>query len=363
MKPMLFGAIGLLLGAIVATFLGLRGGAPWQEAMLLGLPLGFVQAALCLAARFPARAARLAPGNAIRIAATHLSAAVVSTGGWILAGFGLARILERIPAYAGAFVRFQQEAAPLAVTGVLIFLLAVTAHYLIIALESAREAEVRELSARMLAREAELRALRAQVDPHFLFNCLNSIATLTAEDPGRARRMCLQLAGFLRQSLALGQQDHIQLGEELALAGEYLAIESIRFGPRLHFAQSVEDGCFDCPVPPLLLQPVVENAVRHGIAQILEGGTIRIHAHRGSGGIIVTVENPRDPERPAGRGTGVGLENVRGRLRALHGERAGVEMTATATLVRVRLFIPWVGEASDAGAEPRTIGKESDGAL
>jgi hypothetical protein len=352
----------LLLGAIVATFLGLRGGAPWEEAMLLGLPLGFAQAALCLAARFPARAAPLAAGNVLRLAATHLSAALVSTGAWILTGFALARLLEQFPGHAGSFARFQREAASLAVTGVLIFLLAVTAHYLIIALESAREAEVRELSARMLAREAELRALRAQVDPHFLFNCLNSIATLTAEDPGGARRMCLQLAGFLRRSLALGQQDHIPLGEELALAGEYLAIESIRFGPRLKFVESVEDGCRDCPVPPLLLQPVVENAVRHGIAQILEGGTIRIGAHRDLGGIILTVDNPRDPERPAGRGTGVGLENVRGRLRALHGERAGIEMTSTATLVTVRLFIPWVGD-SDRGAEPRDIGKESDGAL
>jgi len=350
MRTVLFVAVGLLLGAIVATFLGLRGGAPWEEAVLLGLPLGFIQAALCLAARFPARAAPLAPGNVMRIAATHLSAAVVSTGGWILAGFALSRLLERFPGNAGAFMRFQQEAPSLAVTGVLIFLLAVTAHYLVIALETAREAEVRVLSARMLAREAELRALRAQVDPHFLFNCLNSIATLTAEDPGGARRMCLQLAGFLRRSLALGQQDHIALGEELALAGEYLAIEAIRFGSRLTFIESVEDGCRDCPVPPLLLQPVVENAVRHGIAQVLEGGTIRIDARRESGGVTVTVDNPRDPERPAGRGTGVGLENVRGRLRALHGERAGVAMTSTQSLVTVRLFIPWAGEAAAVGS-------------
>jgi len=359
MKAMLFGAIGLLLGAIVATFLGLRGGAPWEEAMLLGLPLGFALAALCLATRFPARAAPLAAGNVLRLAATHLSAALVSTGAWILVGFALARLLEQFPGHAGSFARFQREAASLAVTSVLIFLLAVTAHYLIIALESAREAEVRELGARMLAREAELRALRAQVDPHFLFNCLNSIATLAAEDPGGARRMCLQLAGFLRHSLALGQQDRIALGEELTLAGEYLAIEAIRFGPRLKFVESVEDGCRDCPVPPLLLQPVVENAVRHGIAQILEGGTIKIDARRDPGGVTVTVDNPRDPERPAGRGTGVGLENVRGRLRALHGERAGIEMTSTSTLVTVRLFIPWVGEGSAAGA----AGKETDGSV
>ena len=347
MKASLFVAIALLLGALVATFLGLRGGASWDEALLLGLPLGFAQAALCLSARFPARAVPLAPGNVVRVAVTHLSAATVSTGAWILAGFALARLLDRAPGHAGVAARFESEAPGLAVTGVLIFLLAVTAHYLTIALESAREAEVRGVRARVLAREAELRALRAQVDPHFLFNCLNSIAALTAEDSTAARRMCTNLAGFLRRSLALGQREHILLGEELELAAEYLAIEAVRFGQRLQVAEAVQEGCRDCPVPPLLLQPVVENAVRHGIAQIIEGGTIRIEVRREPAGVRVSVANPRDPERPAGRGTGVGLENVRGRLRALHGDRAWVEAQELPGQYEVRLFVPWVAQASE----------------
>ncbi|HEV8375874.1 MAG TPA: histidine kinase, partial [Candidatus Polarisedimenticolia bacterium] len=276
MKAALFVAIGTLLGALLATYLGLWAGAPPDEALLLGMPLGFVQAALCFAARFPARAAPLAPGSIARVAVTHISAAIVSTAAWVLAGFGLARLLERATGRAGVAARFGQDAAGLALTGVLIFLLAVTAQYLLIALESARDAEMRGVRARVLAREAELRALRAQVDPHFLFNSLNSIATLTGEDPDAARRMCLLLAGFLRRSLALGQRDRISLGEELDLVTEYLKIEAIRFGRRLEAVESVEEGCRDCPVPPLLLQPLVENAVRHGIAQLVEGGTIRL---------------------------------------------------------------------------------------
>src|SRR5262249_33238520 len=151
--------------------------------------------------------------------------------------------LEEMPGHAGAAARFQRESPGLAVTAILIFLLAVTAHYLVIALEKAREAEVRGVEALVLAREAELRALRAQVDPHFLFNCLNSIGTLTEEDPAGARRMCLNLAGFLRRSLALGQRGHILLGEELGLAREYLDIEKIRFGDRLKVLESVEETC------------------------------------------------------------------------------------------------------------------------
>jgi hypothetical protein len=345
---LLFVTVGTLLGGLSATILGLRGGTPWDEALLLGLPLGFAQAALCIAARFPARAVPLVPGNLLRVAATHLSAAAVSTAAWMAAGLGLVRWLERLPAHAGAAARFHREAPTLALAGVLIFLLAVTAHYLLIALVAAREAQVRGVQARVLAREAELRALRAQVDPHFLFNCLNSVSTLTTEDPEAARRMCLLLAGFLRRSLALGQRDLIPLGEELALISDYLAIEAIRFGPRLQVQMDVEERCRDCPVPPLLLQPLVENAVRHGIAQMLEGGTLRIAAGAdpSGGGVIVTVDNPRDFEHSGGAGAGVGLENVRSRLRTRHGDRARVEVVPSPATYRVRLLIPWAGQTS-----------------
>ena len=345
-----FVAVGSLLGGLVAALLGLRGSASWDEALLLGLPLGFVLGALCLAARHPARAVPLAPGRLGRVAATHLSAAAVSVGAWMVAGFGWARLLDRLWRPPGLVDRFSLEAPVLAVTGFLIFLLAVTAHYLLIALQAAGEAEVRGVQARVLAREAELRALRAQIDPHFLFNCLNSIATLTAEDPGAARRMCLQLAGFLRRSLALGEREQIPLGEELSLVADYLAIEKIRFGARLEVMEAVEESCRDCPVPPLLLQPLVENAVRHGIARIVEGGSLRIAAGRAPDGVVVTVENPRDPDGSGGRGAGLGLENVRGRLQARHGGRAAIDVTPSPAAYRVRLFIPWDGTPAESSA-------------
>jgi len=345
-----FVAVGSLLGGLVATLIGLRGGVPWGEALLLGLPLGFLQAVLCLAARYPVRAAPLAAGQLFRVTATHLSAAVVSTVAWVVAGFGLARLLEWTPRYADVSARFLREAPTLALAGVLIFLLAVTAHYLFMALEAAREAEIRGVRARVLAREAELRALRAQIDPHFLYNCLNSIAALTAEDPGGARRMCLLMADFLRRSLTLGRREHVPLGDELSLVRDYLAIETIRFGPRLTVVETVEEICLDCPVPPLLLQPLVENAVRHGIAQIVEGGSIRIAALRDPEGVVITVDNPRNEERAGGRGAGLGLENVRERLQALHGDRARLDVASTSAGYQVRILIPWSGQVSPGAA-------------
>ncbi len=355
-------AVGSLLGGLVAVLLGLRGSAPWDEALLVGLPLGFVLGALCLAARYPARAVPLAPGRLLRVGLTHLSAAAFSVGAWMAAGFAWARLLDRVWRVPGLAGRFATEAPVLAVTAFLIFLLAVTAHYLLIALQAAGEAEVRGVQARVLARESELRALRAQIDPHFLFNCLNSVAALTGEDPGAARRMCLQLAGFLRRSLALGRREEISLGEEMGLLADYLAIEKIRFGPRLEIAGAVEEACRGCPVPPLLLQPLAENAVRHGIARMVEGGTLRIDGRRRPHGVELTVENPRDAEEPGGRGAGLGMEIVRGRLRARHGDRAAVDITESPGAYRVRLFIPWEGRPTGTGDAGLPAEAADDGA-
>ena len=140
-----------------------------------------------------------------------------------------------------------------------------------LSVEESRAAETRALELQLLAREAELKTLRAQIDPHFLFNCLHSISALTGTDPPAARRMCLLLGEFLRTSVKLGAQDRIPFADELALAERYLEIERVRFGSRLAIERAIADGVGSCAVPALLLQPLVENAVTHGIAH-LRGG-------------------------------------------------------------------------------------------
>ena len=313
MNAGLFLAVTLLLGALEATLLALVGGCGWEEGLILGAPLGVVQAAIVFAARYPCLSAPLGPGRGYRVLGTQVAAAL----------------------------RFQGAAPTLMVVGMLVYLLAAAVHYLFIALESARAAEVRGVEARVLAREAELRALRAQVDPHFLFNSLNSIASLTGDDPQAARRMCLLLAGFLRRSLVLGARARVTLEEEIRLLDEYLAIEKVRFGERLAVARAIAPDALPAQIPPLLLQPLVENAVRHGIAQRLEGGTLTLLARRDGTSLRLRVENPRDPERQGRRGAGLGLENVRGRLRSLFGEGARLELTPAADTFRVDLTLPF----------------------
>jgi len=132
----------------------------------------------------------------------------------------------------------------------------------------------------------------------------------------------------------------VPLAEELALAEQLLSIEKVRFGERLTHAIVADDEARACAVPPLLLQPLVENAVTHGIAQRLEGGLVRIEAERRGPELLITVSNPRDADAPSRRGTGIGLQNVKRRLAALHGADAELRALSTDTSFRVELRLP-----------------------
>jgi len=172
-----------------------------------------------------------------------------------------------------------------------------------------------------------------------LFNTLHSISALTTADPPAARRMCLLLGDFLRDSLALGSKDRITIVRELQLATQFLEIERVRFGDRLRTdVGSSPAGAW--MVPPLLLQPLVENAVTHGVAHVVEGGVIRIAMTENGSSLTIDVENPCNPDRPKRTGTGLGLSNVRARLQAIYGDRAGVSASEAGGAWRVRLTLP-----------------------
>jgi LytS/YehU family sensor histidine kinase len=228
------------------------------------------------------------------------------------------------------------------VVGALLFWLVSVFFYLLIAFDASKDAERANVELSLLAREAELKALRAQIDPHFIFNSLHSISALTATDPAAARRMCLLLADFLRETLRLGGNEQIPLAEELALADRFLAIEQVRFGTRLHVTHETEPGATTCLVPPLLLQPLVENAVTHGIAQLVDGGTIRMAAACTGSTLTITLENPCDPDRARTRGVGLGLELLRKRLTNHYGAADAVYAHEHSGQFRVEVRIPAV---------------------
>jgi hypothetical protein len=323
-----------------------RFGLSWAEALVLLAPLYLVYAFVCLSAWYVSRATPLTGASGLRVLVSSVLSAVFASAFWVGLTRGWIAALGATAAFAPATDRYLQQLPFLFAVGVLLFLLSLAGHYVLLAFETARAAERRQLELEILTRDAELRALRAQIDPHFLYNSLNSISALTGSDAPGARRMCLLLGEFLRNTLDVSARQRIALADELGLARRYLDIEQVRFGSRLRIEERVDDDASACLVPPLLLQPLVENAVTHGIARLLEGGLIRLEIARQDGRLAIVIENPCDADAVMERRGGLGLDNVRGRLDAMFGRDARMDTTAADGMFRVELRMP-----ADSGGE------------
>ncbi len=190
--------------------------------------------------------------------------------------------------------------------------------------------EIERLRLTTHVKDAELRALKSQVNPHFIFNSLNSLRALIDENPARARDAVTQLANLLRYSLQSGQLETVPFEDELRVVNDYLALEQVRHEERLRVRMDVAPETLTLPIPPMLLQTLVENAVKYGISARAEGGEITIFARREGDALRLQVTNPgeiaTDTNRRRQGSTGVGLRNAAERLRLLFGERATLQL-------------------------------------
>jgi LytS/YehU family sensor histidine kinase len=336
--------VSLLFGALLAA--GFERGDRRLVALAAFVPTTVAYALLCLSTWYLCRVLPLgSSAHRSRVLLVHTLASILASAAWSFGGVGWARVIDRVTGGLGAVDIYANRSPALFLVGVLLYWLATAVHYLLIAGEASREAERRALEASLATREAELKALRAQIDPHFMFNSLHSISALTATDPAAARRMCLLLADFLRDTLRLGAHPRISLAQEFALADQFLAIEQIRFGPRLRVTRHASDEAASCFVPPLILQPLVENAVVHGVSQLIEGGTIEMSARRADSLVTITLENPCDPDRQRSRGTGLGLDLLRRRLATQFGVADAVHVAEASGRFRVEVRLPVVTAA------------------
>ncbi|MBO9570697.1 MAG: histidine kinase [Chitinophagaceae bacterium] len=182
-------------------------------------------------------------------------------------------------------------------------------------LEEKKAQEIIKQDAEKLARDAELYKLRQQLQPHFLFNSLNSISALAGKQPEQARKMIQQLSDFLRGALKKEDHQWITLADELQHLELYLDMEKMRFGHRLDAQIVTDEACLKAVLPPMLLQPIVENAIKFGLYDTTEAITINITAKTTKDYLEITVQNPYDPETSSPKtGTGFGLSSVQRRL-------------------------------------------------
>jgi Putative regulator of cell autolysis len=225
-------------------------------------------------------------------------------------------------------------------SGVFIYGLIILTYYLLESLSNLSEKNAKEAKLESLVKETELKMLRSQINPHFLFNSLNSISSLTITDPEKARDMVVKLSEFMRYALSRKDEQPVTLQNELENLRLYLDIEKVRFGDKLKTEEIIETNCLDFKIPVLLLQPLYENAVKHGVYESTESVSIITQAKIIDGYIEITISNNYDPAPSLKRGTGTGLLNVTRRLELFYGNKASIKTSKENGIYTVNLYIP-----------------------
>lgn len=225
-------------------------------------------------------------------------------------------------------------------TGIFIYGLIILSYYLFISLTNLSEKNAKEARLETILKETEIKMLRSQINPHFLFNCLNSISSLTITDPEKAREMVIKLSDFMRYALSKKDEQPVSLRSELENLRLYLDIEKVRFGERLSIEEKTDDNCLDTKIPVMLLQPLIENAVKHGVYESTESVRISTQAKRIDNYVTISITNNYDAASSSKKGTGTGLINVRRRLELFYGNKASIRTMKEEGLYTVTIFLP-----------------------
>ncbi len=226
-------------------------------------------------------------------------------------------------------------------TGVFCYGLMVLAYYLFISLYHLSEKNAKEARLESLVRETELKMLRSQINPHFLFNSLNSVSSLTITDPDKARDMVIKLSEFMRYALSKKDEQPVTLRSELENLRLYLEIEKVRFGDKLTTEEEINESCLEAMMPVMLLQPLYENAVKHGVYESTESVRIKTEVSCNKGYLEIIISNNYDPALSPKKGTGTGLVNVSRRLDLFYGNKASMQAKKENGIFSVTLFLPF----------------------
>jgi len=312
------------------------GSASWTDRGVAALPCALSLPFLCLGFWWAAEMNPVHSAPDRRLWLTHAAGAITGSAIWFALSVGAVRAISGPD--SGPSALLSNHRTWLLLLGVIAYLIVLLVHSLLAAQRVGAEQSLRQEESLRLAREAELAALRLQIHPHFLFNALHSISALTTLQPGRARDMTVCLADFLRRNLRLGDRPAVTLTEEFELVDDYLALEELRFGERLQVVREIGPDLDHALLPPLLLQPLVENAVKHGLSSLTGPMTLALTARREGSELVLAVENDYDPNAATEQlGTGLGLANTRARLGRVRGDGNGLTVTDEGGRFRVEL--------------------------
>lgn len=327
-------------GVALAWILVITHSAEWGGALLFALPglqlLGFI----LTSAYYVCRSLPFAQRKALRVVFIFSGSSLLSAFAWLSLCLLWNNLTKNLDVSWAGVALSPLFSILLFGTASLLFLVSLLAHDVLIAFENIRDGERRQAATQLLARDAELQVLRSQINPHFLFNSLNSISALTTIDAAAARSMTIELGSFFRKTLAVSERLSITLTEELELCEHFLAIEKIRFGEKLQTIIEIDQSAQAAKVPPMFLQPLIENAIKHGICNLNDGGMITLKMVTHNAQLLISVSNPMDHQPTNASGTGTGLKNLKARINNLYGERGYASWRAADNIFCVEIMIP-----------------------
>ncbi len=303
-----------------------------------GLVFTFLLGGIGLTLWYPARYITFEKNSTLKIILGHSIGALITTVIWLSAGYfllvGIFNFSNTYPSF------FYSTLAWRILLGLLFYSLFVSFYYMIIYYTGFHEREIKEAELKSLVTEAELKSLKFQINPHFIFNSLNSMSALTEIDPAKAKQMILKLADFLRFILRTNELEKNKLSEELNNIRLYLDIEQIRFEDKFEYVEETNEGCGNAEIPSMILQPLFENAIKHAVYETLDKVTLKLFCKIQNGFLKIVVENNFDEAGIPKKGAGVGLKNIEERLKLLYHQNNLLDVKKENGIFVVTLYIP-----------------------
>ncbi len=275
--------------------------------------------------------------NFVTLFASHVASSLIIIVLWLISGY----LILKYAVSDDFYLLFLEGSFPWRIiSGIFYYLAFILVYYVVVYYQDNQERIKQEFKLKTVLKEVELSALKNQINPHFLFNSLNSISSLTITSPEKAQDMIIKLSEYLRYSLSNGNEQITTLGMELDNIKLYLEIEKIRFGKRLDFKLNVNDNYLTAKVPAMILQPIFENAIKHGVYESLETISIVMNTHIENNTLFITVENDYDVNAKQTKGEGIGLKNIQERLFLIYKKRDLFIIEKNEHLFKVNIKIP-----------------------
>lgn len=327
--------IVLIIHAFILHFIGEIG---WSVSFVDSAIFNINFALIGFGIWYIVRYTRLDASQVFNTFSTHLGGSLLLVSIWL---FASRSALSAIYSKEEAYIQFLSDSVLWrGVIGFLYYTIIAVNYYLIQYYQDFQKQKLRESEINRLLRESELSALKSQINPHFIFNSLNSVSSLTLSDPGKAHEMVINLSSFLRYMLSSSKTQLVKLSEELKAVELYLGIEQIRFGEKLNVRVDCSENSQDLKVPQLILQPLIENAIKYGVYESTDKNNIDITCSQRKEFLIVEISNDIELGGVPAKGQGIGLKNVKSRLELVYNNPELIEIDKSETKFRVKLSLP-----------------------